>query len=116
MALLNFLSVPYALHAKTVDDNSITTTKISATGTANSSTYLRGDGTWATLSTTNIPFSVVNVNSTTFNYTVQNSSIGGVLLLNYSAFTSETVNINITLPSPAVVGKWRKTKTIIHSI
>ena len=104
------LSVPYALHAKTVDDNSITTTKISATGTASSSTYLRGDGTWATLSTPNIPFSVVDVNSTTFNYTVQNSSIGGVLLLNYSAFTSETVNINITLPSPAVVGNGARLK------
>lgn len=104
------LSVPYALHAKTVDDNSITTTKISATGTASSSTYLRGDGTWATLSTPNIPFSVVDVNSTTFNYTVQNSSIGGVLLLNYSAFTSETININITLPSPAVVGNGARLK------
>ena len=50
------LSVPYALHAKTVDDNSITTAKISATGTANSSTYLRGDGTWASLSTPQYPF------------------------------------------------------------
>ncbi|MFT3920624.1 hypothetical protein [Cloacibacterium sp.] len=98
------LSVPYALHAKTVDDNSITTTKISATGTASSSTYLRGDGTWATLSTPNTPFSVVNVNSRTFNYTVPTSLMGGILLLNYSAYQSGAVEVNITLPSPASVG------------
>ena len=34
----------------------------------------------------------------------------GILFCNYSAFTSETVNINITLPSPAVVGNGARLK------
>lgn len=32
----------------TIANNAVTTSKISATGTASSTTYLRGDGTWAT--------------------------------------------------------------------
>jgi hypothetical protein len=34
----------------TIDNNVVTPAKISATGTPSSSTYLRGDGTWATIS------------------------------------------------------------------
>jgi hypothetical protein len=34
----------------TIDNNVITIPKLSATGTANNTTYLRGDGTWATVS------------------------------------------------------------------
>lgn len=49
------------------------------------------------------PFNLVNVNPTggNFNYTATNADIGGVILLNLQA-NSTDVNISLTLPAPSV--------------
>ena len=56
-----------AIVATDVADGSIANTKLSATGTANSSTYLRGDNAWSPISTSSIYNGTSNVSVTSTN-------------------------------------------------
>jgi hypothetical protein len=68
-----------AIVATDVADGSISNTKLSATGTANSSSYLRGDNTW----------SVVNLNSITGDLTVSgNATVSGTGFLKLPSGTT----------------------------
>lgn len=84
-------------------NSSVTVTKINATGTASSSTYLRGDGSWSSASggTTSLAFSsVVSLTSpgtTTYNVTATDQ----VIQVDMTSGTSITCN----LPSASVAGR-----------
>jgi hypothetical protein len=71
----------------TIDNGVVTIAKISATGTPSSSTYLRGDGTWATVSGSG---DVVGPSSATDNALVRFDSTTGKLIQNSTAILSDT--------------------------
>lgn len=81
----------------TIDNGVVTVAKLSATGTADSTTFLRGDGTWSTPSgggSTSLSF-----NRRTADYTLQLSDANKVVEMNISSATAAT-NL-VTIPTNA---------------
>lgn len=81
----------------TIDNSTITMAKISATGTPSSSTYLRGDGTWSTVSGGGY-----TVSSQTSNYTetatsgtviIKGDTTGGTFTITLPTAVSNTATI-----------------------
>lgn len=83
-----------------VADNAITLAKISATGTRNNTTYLRGDGTWATPasgSTTNVGLGrLVDANNQLVGY-VQSGGLTSYSIKSVNGFYL-TINVDGTFP------------------
>lgn len=71
----------------TIDNNVVTVSKLSATGTPSSSTYLRGDGSWATVSGSG---DVVGPASSTDNALVRFDGTTGKLVQNSVATLTDT--------------------------
>ena len=71
----------------TIDNNVVTVSKLSATGTPSSSTYLRGDGSWAIVSGSG---DVVGPSSSTDNALVRFDSTTGKLIQNSVATLTDT--------------------------
>jgi hypothetical protein len=71
----------------TIDNSVVTVSKLSATGTPSSSTYLRGDGSWATVSGSG---DVVGPASSTDNALVRFDSTTGKLIQNSVATLTDT--------------------------
>lgn len=71
----------------TIDNNVVTVSKLSATGTPSSSTYLRGDGSWATVSGSG---DVVGPGSSTDNALVRFDGTTGKLIQNSVATLTDT--------------------------
>ncbi|WP_202390743.1 collagen-like protein [Flavobacterium sp. Sd200] len=80
-----------ALAVTTIANGAVTPAKISAGGTASSSTYLRGDGQWA--SPTAGPMSVINISSS------------GTTLTTANQFVYIMGNYQVLLPSSPAVGQ-----------
>jgi hypothetical protein len=74
----------------TIDDGVVTVAKISATGTPSASTYLRGDGTWATVTAS----SGYTVTTQTSNYTETITSGTRIIACNTTGGT-----FTVTLPT-----------------
>ncbi|MDR6515331.1 DUF7151 family protein [Chryseobacterium camelliae] len=97
-------------------NQSVTVGKISATGTPGSSTFLRGDGSWAAAGgsgggSSAIPFKKITMTTGNNNYTVTTADLGGILLFDWAAIQgNNTGTINLTLPSPATAGSGVKFK------
>lgn len=82
-------------------------------GTANNTTFLRGDGTWAAptaAASTNFPFSQVAIpNTGTYNFTISPASLGGYVILDLQAIpSSAAIDMNMTLPDPVAAGNGAK--------
>lgn len=71
----------------TIDNNVVTVSKLSATGTPSSSTYLRGDGSWATVSGSG---DVVGPGSSTDNALVRFDGTTGKLIQNSVGTLTDT--------------------------
>ncbi|MDQ1096377.1 MULTISPECIES: DUF7151 family protein [Chryseobacterium] len=95
-------------------NQSVTIGKISATGTPGSTTFLRGDGTWAAAgggSSSSIPFKKITMTTGNNYYTVTTADLGGILLFDWAAIQgNNTGTINLTLPDPATAGNGVKFK------
>lgn len=98
-----------SLNASNLTSGTVSTARL-GTGTANSGTFLRGDGTWATPAASNYPFDVVTVpNTGTHNITITQASMGGYMILDFDAVpNTDMINVHMTLPSPALVGNGAK--------
>ena len=77
----------------TIDNGVVTVAKISATGTASSSTYLRGDGSWATITTSG----GYSISTKSANYT-ETATTGTVVI------KGDTSGGTFTITLPTAVG------------
>lgn len=77
----------------TIDNGVVTTSKISATGTPSASTYLRGDGTWSSITAT----SGYTISTKTTTYT-ETATTGDIVLL------ADTSSAGFTINLPTAVG------------
>ena len=102
----------------TIDNSVVTVAKISATGTPSSSTYLRGDGSWSTVS--GGAYTVTN-QTTTYNATATSGTLivkcdtsGGAFTVNLPTAVGNTATIIIkkTAGSAAVTVDGNTTETI----
>jgi hypothetical protein len=84
----------------TIDNNVVTVAKISATGTPSSSTYLRGDGSWATVSggggyTVTNQTTTYTATATSGTLIIKGDTTGGAFTINLPTAVGNTATIII---------------------
>jgi hypothetical protein len=105
-----------AIGTSKIADGAVTIPKLSATGTANNTTYLRGDGTWSTVSSGGSAITVqdegttLTSNATSFNFTgagVTATNSGGAVTVNVSAGGGSSLTTSVITTNTTAVSNTR---------